>query len=60
MTDVRDIELMVANARSWILADNGIAAGIRTFDGSAELMIEVIRELRRLNDNLERRPPSDA
>ncbi len=34
--------------------------GIRMFDGIAELMAEMIRELRRLNENLENRSAPDA
>jgi hypothetical protein len=60
MTDVSDIEEMVRSSRAFIIADGGIAAGIRTFDGISELLVEVIRELRRVNDNLEGRRGQDA
>ncbi|WP_274630914.1 hypothetical protein [Arvimicrobium flavum] len=53
MADIEDIEEMIASTRKFIIADKGVAAGIRTFDGISELLAEVIRELRRLNENVE-------
>lgn len=60
MTDVSDIEKKIKEARAFIIADDGVAAGIRAFDGIPDLLLEVIRELRRVNDNLENRTQSDA
>jgi len=60
MADVNDIVGKVADARSWILEDGGAAAGIRTFDGIAELLIEVIRELRNVTEAIERQRGNDA
>lgn len=56
MADVSDIEDMVQKSRRLIVGDQG-APAIRAFDGIAALMIEVIRELRRLNENLEKARP---
>ena len=60
MADVTDIEEMVASARSFATQDGGIAIGIRIFDGVAELLVEVIRELRQINEKLDQRSKPDA
>ncbi|WP_303758357.1 hypothetical protein [Sphingobium yanoikuyae] len=52
MADISDIDMRVAEMRAWILADNGVAASIRTFDANAELMVHLINEMREVNANL--------
>ena len=54
MADVSDVEKAVKEAREFALSNNGIDMNIRIFDGTAQLLVEVIRELRRLNENLEK------
>ena len=51
MTDVSDIERNIDSARSFATEDRD-AMGIRMFDGIAYLLIEIIRELREIKQEL--------
>ncbi|MEM7667221.1 MAG: hypothetical protein AAF250_15310 [Pseudomonadota bacterium] len=52
MANISDIDERIEEMREWILKDNGVASGIRTFDAVSELFGEVIRELRDANEHL--------
>lgn len=52
MADVEDIQELVKDARDFAISDDGGAQAIRTFDGIAELLVEIIRELREINEKL--------
>ena len=51
MADVSDIERNVDSARNFAVEDRD-AMAIRMFDGIAYLLIEVIRELREIKEEL--------
>lgn len=51
MADVSDIERNVNSARNFAAEDRD-AMGIRMFDGIAYLLIEIIRELREIREEL--------
>ena len=51
MADVSDIERNIDSARKFA-ADGRDAMGIRMFDGIAYLLIEIIRELREIKEEL--------
>jgi hypothetical protein len=51
MANVDDIERNIDNARHFA-AEGGTATSIRMFDGIAYLLIEVIRELREIKEEL--------
>lgn len=51
MADVSDIERNIDNARDFAAEDPN-AVGIRMFDGIAYLLIEIIRELREIKEEL--------
>ena len=51
MVDVSDIERNIDSARNFA-ADGRDAMGIRMFDGIAYLLIEIVRELREIKEEL--------
>jgi hypothetical protein len=51
MAEISDIERNIESARNFA-ADGGEAMGIRMFDGLAYLLIEIIRELREIKEEL--------
>ena len=51
MVDVSDIERNIESARNFA-ADGRDAMGIRMFDGIAYLLIEIVRELREIKEEL--------
>ncbi len=58
--DVKDIETRVREARAFAVADQGAAIGIRMFDGIADLLVEVIRELREIKVKLDHQAGSNS
>lgn len=52
MADVTDIERNIHSARNFAAEDRD-AMGIRMFDGIAYLLIEIIRELREIKEELQ-------
>ena len=60
VVDMSDIDEMTQAARRFAVEDGGVAIGIRMFDGIADLLTEVIRELREIKERLPELDDTDS
>lgn len=60
MVDVDDMKAVMDAHRKWMTEDGQHAIGVRSYDGIVKLLLEVLLELRKLNEFNERSKLPDA